>query len=442
MNKIIFIAISIFCSYSCSILPQKQANKEVTKTIKNEQTISSVVSSVVFGCSNKNDNGEYYVKELDLPNNHFDIPVVYNKDVQKWVNYFTRKGRVWTEKYLKNSTKMSQDFSDILAKNNLPKDLIFLSMAESGFQADIMSHAKAVGAWQFMPFTGKRYGLDVDYFFDERRHPEKSAQAAANYLADLYKLFNSWELAMAAYNAGEGKIARAIKRYKTNDFWKLTKFRYLKPETKNYVPKIMALAIIGKNLEYFGFNPLNVESEEIFVSIAVPEKTDLVKLSEILEVEYELLRSWNPEYVRWHTPLEKNDYSILIPNYLISKLENVDLRELEANDFQIIEGKKLDSVSRKYNIPLDLLKILNQEIVDNKVMLPYRIGHDPTDKMYLDLKSKNNFYYFLSDDFYKIKKGESLWSISKKLGVSFSKIKRLNPEWKKLKPGDKVAIKD
>lgn len=153
----------------------------------------------------------YEVKDIPIPNNKFDIPITYNKEVEKWINYFTGRGREWMIKYLQNSQKLAPIFSDILEQENLPQDLIFLSMAESGFQNEIISKATAVGAWQFMPFTGRRYGLQVNHFYDERRDPHKSALAACRYLKDLHTMFNSWELAMAAYNAGEGKLDEQLK---------------------------------------------------------------------------------------------------------------------------------------------------------------------------------------------------------------------------------------
>ena len=121
-------------------------------------------------------------------------------------------------------------------------------MAESGFQTKAKSYARAVGLWQFIPSTGRIYGLKIDWYIDERRDPIKSTIAASKYLKKLYEDYGDWEIAAAAYNAGEGKVNRAIARYKTDNFWNLIKKRYLRSETRNYVPKIMALAILGKNL--------------------------------------------------------------------------------------------------------------------------------------------------------------------------------------------------
>lgn len=376
----------LFFLVSCA-----QIKPTVNRKITSEE-ISILPSPVVIGCAAKEDidpQQVYSISELDLPNNHFNIPVVYNSEVKKWITFFTHRGRPWMEKYLNNSTKLSARFSKILKAENLPQDLIFLSMAESGFRNDIMSTAQAAGAWQFMPLTGRQYGLEINYFYDERRHPDKSAQAAAKYLKDLYQLFNSWELAMAAYNAGEGKIKKAIKKYRTTNFWDLTKGRYLKSETKNYVPKIMALAIISKNLSYFGFNHLETFPPVMTIEVAVPAKTDLIKLSAGLGFEFSVLKELNPHYVRWHTPLELNDYRLNIPADKEAEFKTLDFSNLIASDFKVSVYKKLEKASKAYKVPLDYLKVLNHDREKNDlVILPFHKDHETSDRMYYDLKLK------------------------------------------------------
>ncbi len=195
------------------------------------------------------------VRGVVLKNTRFDIPVTVNSAVEQWVDYFTGRGRKHFERYLERSAYFIPYITPILRENSMPEDLVYLSMIESGFNNLARSHAKAVGPWQFMSFTGKKYGLAVNWWVDERRDIQKSTVAAINYLRDLYSMFGSWELASAAYNAGEGKVARAIQRYGSKDFWVLAKGRYLKPETRNYVPKMIAAALVAKNREQFGFAP-------------------------------------------------------------------------------------------------------------------------------------------------------------------------------------------
>jgi soluble lytic murein transglycosylase-like protein len=196
---------------------------------------------------------EIRVNGIRLKNTHFDYPITINSSVEYWVDYFTGRGRPFFEKYLERSEFFVPYIRPILAQNHLPEDLVYLAMIESGFNNFARSHAKAVGPWQFISATGKRYGLMVNWWVDERRDVKKSSYAAVEYLGELYNMFGSWELAAAAYNAGEGKIARAIQLYGTKDFWVLAKHRFLRRETRDYVPKIIAAALISKNRTQFGF---------------------------------------------------------------------------------------------------------------------------------------------------------------------------------------------
>lgn len=197
---------------------------------------------------------EMTIAGVRLENVDFDLPVVSNPQVEKWVDYFTGRGRKLFERYLDRAEVFIPYIESILQQNGMPHDLVYLALIESGFNNHARSHATAVGPWQFMRFTGTRYGLTVNWWVDERRDVEKSTLAAIRYLKDLYGMFQSWELAAAAYNAGEAKVGRAIKRFRSKDFWEISKHRFLKPETRQYVPKMMAAAILVKNRTQFGFS--------------------------------------------------------------------------------------------------------------------------------------------------------------------------------------------
>lgn len=199
--------------------------------------------------------GDLVVQGVKLKNTQFDYPITVNSRVEYWVDYFTGRGRKHFVKYLERSEYFIPYIAPLLKQNNMPEDLVYLAMIESGFNNHARSFAKAVGPWQFMSATGKRYGLMVNWWVDERRDIRKSTLAAVEYLKDLYGMFQSWELAAAGYNAGENKIARAIQRYGTKDFWSLARHRFLRPETRDYVPKLIAAALISKNRELFGFAP-------------------------------------------------------------------------------------------------------------------------------------------------------------------------------------------
>lgn len=198
---------------------------------------------------------ELVVRGVRLQSTQFDYPVTLNSRVEFWIDYFLGRGRPHFEKYLERSELFIPYITPILVQNGMPEDLVYLAMIESGFNNHARSSAKAVGPWQFISATGKRYGLMVNWWVDERRDTQKSTMAAVGYLRDLYSMFGSWELAAAAYNAGEAKVARAIQRFGTKDFWTLSRQRFLRQETRDYVPKIIAAAILAKNRTQFGFQP-------------------------------------------------------------------------------------------------------------------------------------------------------------------------------------------
>ncbi len=185
--------------------------------------------------------------------------MILNDSVENHLEYFKTRGRDVFQRWLDRSARYIPVMKDIFREKNLPEDLVYVAMIESGFNPYAVSWAKAVGPWQFMPATGKLYGLKIDWWIDERKDPVKSTYAAAEHLKDLHNLFGSWPLALASYNAGAGKVQRAVLRTRSDDFWDLKASRYIRKETKNYVPKFMAATIIAKNPESYGFSIANYD---------------------------------------------------------------------------------------------------------------------------------------------------------------------------------------
>jgi len=379
--------------------------EESTKIVKSKSK-SMIEGAASLDISNLTSTKKTYYLEgadhLNLENNYFDFPVVYNEQVKKWMNFFlNNKGRGFFERYTERAGRYAPLLGAILEEHGLPRDLIFLAMAESGFNNKAKSWASAVGPWQFMPYTGKSYGLDQNWYRDERRDPIKSTVAAARYLTKLYDDFGQWEVAAAAYNAGEGKMSRAITKYKSEDFWDLTKGKYLKDETKNYVPKIMALAIIGKNLKSFGFDDIDFHEPLDFDEISVQPATDLIKLSEALQVDFEEIQRLNPEILRWFTPPNIENYKLRLPPNSAEKFAQCCAKlNLIATDFQeyaITKKMTLAEVAKKFKIKqVTVLSRLNS-VPDSKtftkgeiVKLPFRVGEvvSSQNNLYADLFEK------------------------------------------------------
>lgn len=228
-------------------------------------------------------------------------PVVVNPQVQYFLDLFTGKRREVVTLWVSRSGRYLAMIRETLRAKGLPEDLAYTAMIESGFKPDAVSRVGAKGMWQFMAATARRYGLRVDSWVDERYDPEKSTVAAAGYLRDLYKQFGSWSLAQAAYNAGEMKVARAIRNTGSSDFWTLAESKYLRRETKDFVPQIHAATVIGRDPDRYGFE--FDEAEPIAIdTVRVPPHTDLRRLAASSGVPFATLRSLNRVLLRGITP--------------------------------------------------------------------------------------------------------------------------------------------
>jgi membrane-bound lytic murein transglycosylase D len=294
----------------------------------------------------------------------FDIPIVINEKVEEFIRYFqtTRRDRFVT--WLARSGRYIPIMTKLLKEHGLPEDLVYVAFIESGFDPYAYSRSKAVGPWQFIYLTGKRYGLRVNWWVDERRDPEKSTIAAAKYLKDLYETFACWYLAAAGYNAGEYKIVKAMKRYRTEDFWKLTKVRYLKRETKNYVPLLIAAALVAKDPEKYGFADVEYQEPLRYEKVKVPELTSLSLIAKTCETSLEEIKELNPELRRGVTPPNETDYEIKVPfrkkDLFLVAFEI--LRPFEKFEFRthlVKKGETLKGIAKRYRVDLEPLLEIN-----------------------------------------------------------------------------------
>ena len=243
----------------------------------------------------------------------FDVPVTYNSRIRFWINYFQTSGRKWFRIWLERSFKYMPTLQQKLAANGMPKDLAYLAMIESGFSPSAQSHAGAVGYWQFIESTATRYGLRVDWWLDERQNFEKSSNAAIRYLKDLYKIFGSWYLVAASYNAGENRIRRLCNQYGTRDFWRLAHLGALSDETINYVPKMIAAMLISKAPGLYGFTDLQRIPTKDFDLSSVPGGVDLFSVAEQTGVDVSALQELNPELVKGIIPPYVEQYQLRLP---------------------------------------------------------------------------------------------------------------------------------
>lgn len=244
----------------------------------------------------------------------FDLPVTYNSQVSRWIKYYQTTGQSMFKRWLERSYKYFPMIKRELEQNNLPKDLAYMVMIESGFAPQATSHADAVGPWQFIEPTANRYGMRTLWWLDERRDFRKSTLAAIRYMSDLYNEFESWYLVAASYNMGENGLRRIIQKYKTKDYWKLIELKALPVETAEYVPKILAAMLVSKAPSLYGFRSLKALEPIEYQVINAPGGTHLDDLADYLGVTRQSLREINTELKVGYIPKDTPVHPIHIPH--------------------------------------------------------------------------------------------------------------------------------
>jgi membrane-bound lytic murein transglycosylase D len=253
--------------------------------------------------------------DIGTAHGRYDIPVELNQKVAQYISLFQGVLRPHFVLWLARSSRYIPHMRELLVKEGVPADTVYLALIESGFNTMAYSPARASGQWQFIASTGRRFGLRSDFWLDDRRDPEKATLAAAHYLKELHGQLGSWYLAWAGYNAGGGTIQKAIRRGHSTDFWQLIQGRSLRAETKGYVPKLIAAALIAKHPRAFGFDDVSYQEPLAFETIEVDEPTDLSRLAKATGLDLQSLRQLNPSLRRFCTPpsVDGQPYSLRVP---------------------------------------------------------------------------------------------------------------------------------
>jgi len=376
----------------------------------------------------------------------YHIPMILNDSVENHLEYFKTRGRDTFQRWLDRSARYIPVMKDIFKEKNLPEDLVYVAMIESGFNPYAVSWAKAVGPWQFMPATGKLYGLKIDWWIDERKDPIKSTMAAAEHLKDLHNLFGSWPLALASYNAGAGKVQRAVLRTRSDDFWDLKASRYIRKETKNYVPKYMAATIIAKNPEAYGFSTTSIEPLK-FDEVVVDQSTDLRLIARCANCTYEEVKELNPEIKRWVTPPQYERYVLRIPtgrkNIFLENYAAVPAEQKIKWERHLVQkGETLAVLARKYNTTPEALRDINgikkDRVIPGKhILIPLDLNSKTQDLSYLAINQGSK----LQDILYRVRRGETLGGIARNHNVTVADIR----EWNKglgrsVRAGQKIKL--
>ncbi|MBI9072698.1 MAG: LysM peptidoglycan-binding domain-containing protein [Melioribacteraceae bacterium] len=300
-----------------------------------------------------------------------DFKLEINRHVERYIEAYTGKYRKTMRNWLSRSGKYFPMMAKIFAEENVPQQLIFLSMPESGLNPHARSWARAVGLWQFIKSTGRYYDLKTDFYIDERRDPEKATRAAAQHLRDLYTTYGSWYNALATYNCSPARVKRSMRYAGSNDFWKYR--RYLPRETRNYVPQYIAVTLIATQLEKYGFADIKYEKPYEYKIHKINEGIDLNVLAKCAGISYNTLKDMNPEIIQHHTPRNyAGGYPLKVPakNYdaFVENLESIPAEaKLQYVIHTVRKGETLSGIAQKYKVQLSNLAKFNNISLRTKI---------------------------------------------------------------------------
>jgi len=377
----------------------------------------------------------------------YDIPIEFNRRVEEQIRYFQTSGRKHFEIYLARSGKYKELMQEIIAEKGLPKDLFYLALIESGYNPHAYSYARAVGPWQFIASTAKRYGLKRNWWYDQRRDFEKSTRAACDYLQRAYQEFGTWPLALAAYNGGDGRVRRQIQLQKTKDFWEL----HLRRQTQNYVPKFMAATIIAKSPEEYGFH-IQYEDPIDFEVVEVHKCIHLKNIAKAIGCETQELKALNPELLRDVTPPNYPDYQLRVPvgksKIFAAKYDKIPEEEKASwVRHKVRWGETVSSIARDYGVSMYSIMAANnlsrkaRIYAGNYLLVPTSSGQRVASRPQVQATTAQ-----ATDPsgtkIYTVKRGDTLWEIAAKFGTTVNRLRSLNGlgSRSRIYPGQQIAV--
>jgi len=356
---------------------------------------------------------------------HSDLPLTMNDAVAGYINYFSTRGRGVLERALTRAGLYEDMIRRVLKEEGVPQDLIYLAEAESGFHPVALSHVGARGLWQFMSSRAKGYGLERNWWVDERQDPEKSTRAAARHLRDLYKEFGDWYLAMAAYNSGPLTVMRAVQRTGYADFWQLYRRNVLPGETRNYVPIIIAVAIMAKNPAQYGLDQIVPDKPLPSDTVTIDYPVDLRLVAECVDSPVATLQELNPSLLRMTTPRE-GSFDLHLPAGTAEKFQTTIAaiprdKRVWWRYHTVSGGDTLASVARNYHTTARAIEQANSLdgkdlAAGTKLIIPIAAGR------YVEAVA-----YSRHLTRYRVRRGDTMTSVAEDFGVPVIRLKRWNP---------------
>ncbi len=401
------------------------------------------------------------LRDIESETPSFDIPITINDAVERWLQYFQTDGRENFTIYLRRAGRYEPMMRAVFRDAGLPADLVYISLIESGFSPRAYSRARAVGLWQFISSTGRLYDLKISYWVDERRDPILATKAAAAHLKDLHDEFGSWYLAAAAYNGGANRVRRSIRRSGSDDFWTLSRRRYLRRETRNYVPKLIAAALIAKQPEKHGFVGIVPQEPLAYDVVQVPDATSVDVIAEAAGATVDELMELNPQILRGVTPPGQR-YSLRVPAgsghlFALNYASVPASKRVTWVQHVVRRGDTLSEIARAYGVSVAAIRAANRGVhprrlrVGQRLIIP-RAGKLPryaaaparvqrsqprrTQPRPVKIEKPDGPYIT-----YRVQGGDTLWAIAKRYEVTTRDLMAWNGlRSSRIYPGDEVRI--
>ncbi len=376
----------------------------------------------------------------------FDIPIVLNDEVIRVIEFYSQgNGRGHFGRYLARSHRWIPMMHDILRSYDLPLDLVYVAMIESGFFMRAYSHAQASGPWQFIASTADIYALRMDPWIDERRDPEKATHAAAKYLTWLYREFEDWELAWAGYNGGPTRVRRAMNRTGLENYWDLCEAGRLPRETCGYVPKIMAAAIISRFPARFGFDEVEPQPPFEYETVEVEQPVELQAIAALIGFSLDEVRALNPELRRALTPpsVGGTAYTLRLPPgtreaFMAGKDDLEPSTYLSHESHTVRRGESFWAIARSYGTSVDALRAANPGVEPRalrpgfELLVPLPAGSRPAVPSSREETPSESSGRVVQrgggfvEVHYTVRPGDSLWSIAQRHGATTDQLASWN----------------
>lgn len=415
------------------------------------------------------------------------LKIVKNDKVKFWMNYFGKRDKARFERFIKNGEKYKPIIEKTFEDYGLPKELYYVGLIESGYYLGAKSHANAVGPWQFIKDTAKRYGLIVRSGIDERRSIIKSTQAAALFFQDLYNIFGSWELALSAYNAGEYGVIRRIRGANTRDYYELSKKKVLPKETRHYVPKVIAAMLLLSEPDKYGIN-IQKSSYDMFANtkeLKLKRSININTLAKKTGVSVNVIKKLNPDIYWRSIPYVRGGYNIILPDKNYSSFDKINheikrdrriAKKATPHYYKVSSGDNLIQIAKRNSTSVQTLKRINnlrssKIYVGQKLKLPgdaveryvytvkrgdnlyniARINHTSISKIIKENKLSRKTIYvgqklylpLSNQGHYIVRKGDYLLKIAEKHNMTVTKLKKINGIYKsKIYPGQKLIVEN